>query len=795
MTQLIPKVFVAYPYQPRSIGETINLAINDLKQSGIIEAVTWEELNITGNVIIQQILTQIDESKVLCVDLTGLNFNAMFELGYGIAKNKYIFPLLDNSFTESRNNFEQLRILTTMGYLSYINSSQIQTIFYKEITALDKKPTFFEQDIKPNLEFDVEDKILYLKSKIDTDASVQISRRLEKSSISLTIDDPNEISLQYLSWYGKNIASALGVVCHFLNPQRDGALLHNAKYALIAGMSVGMGKTLLMLSEGIQLAPLDYRELLLNYSTAKEAVGSLNDWLEPIEANWLENKSKQNSHIATLKLANELKNLKVGEPIAENEIENLVDYYFVETSSYIEARDGLQTVFVGRKGTGKSANYYKLSDELSSDKRNLVVCIKPISYELLGVNNLLEQFHEKASKNYTIESLWKFLLLSEIGNTIIQQIKERPFGDTQTSEDETELLELFNSNNGTLGKDFAIRLERSINSIHSNTQIFSKQQNLEANQNAITEAIHKGIYKQLRIVIGKLISNKQRIIILIDNLDKAWDKNRDLALVADFFLGLLSASQRLSQDFKRDDSRRDSAVINVVIFLRSDIFYKIKSIAREPDKISGYGLTWDDRELLLRVVEERFIALHQGNLRPDEIWTRYFCDSVRGVPVQDYFLEKCLPRPRDVLYFIKAAIANAVNRRHSKVEENDVLDGEKQYSQFAIESLLVEGDTANFPLESIIYELVGASSYLSERDVEDILSRLGKSLIETNKVIEELCKLRFFGIQINEDDYRFTDDEQELRKNKILAQKFKERNNKDSLLMINPVYWAFLEIQ
>jgi hypothetical protein len=183
-------------------------------------------------------------------------------------------------------------------------------------------------------------------------------------------------------------------------------------------------------------------------------------------------------------------------------------------------------------------------------------------------------------------------------------------------------------------------------------------------------------------------------------------------------LGLLSASGRVNDDFKREGLN-----VSVAIFLRSDIFDKMTAIAREPDKILDSRLLWQDPELLLRVIEERFLASHAGSLQPDELWQRYFCPFVKGVPARKYILDHILPRPGDLVFFINAAVATAINRKHTFVQEADIFAAEKQYSQYAIEAISVEDGVTVSTLENVFYEFVGSNSCLTYHEVKECLSR------------------------------------------------------------------------
>ena len=196
----------------------------------------------------------------------------------------------------------------------------------------------------------------------------------------------------------------------------------------------------LMLAEGNFLAPIDYRDLLLQYRTAHEAAHWLSDWQANIEREFREGNRIKREHVAHEKLATELRGLQIGEYIAENEAVPLVADYFVEPSAFQEALNGSHVVFVGRKGSGKTANLLKLASELGKNKRGLVCVIKPAAYEFDGLLNLFKRFKERDSKGYAVESLWKFLILTEVANVAAEFLRSEPFG--LMSPQEASLLNL-----------------------------------------------------------------------------------------------------------------------------------------------------------------------------------------------------------------------------------------------------------------------------------------------------------------------------------------------------------------
>lgn len=793
MSTTSPTAFFAYSSSPAIIGETIAPAVEDLNKSNLIKIKTWEDCKVGGRIIIDVICNEIAASNLFCADLTEVNPNVMFELGFAIATNKRVWLILDHTKQSSKKQFDQLRILTTIGYADYCNSHDIQNKFYKDMPWENLDKTIFKESIESNLVLGKAPTILYLKSRHETEPSRRISKIISQSKIPKIVDDPRESTAQSLTWYGTQVYSAQAVVCHFTNPEREGAQLHNARYALVAGLAKGMDKPLLMLEEGDFFIPIDYRDALQQYQTPSQAITLLENWLNPIQDKWAEAEQNRIRHTTQVTLAAELQGLEVGEYLAENEASNLVEDYFVETTAYREALHGSNIIFVGRKGSGKTANLFKLESDLSNDPRNLVCVIKPIAYELESIVELLRRYSERDQKGYVIESLWKFLIYTEMGSAAIERINNRASGEI--FENEKDLVKFNQETDGLLNEDFTIRLERTVGNIINTSRPSQKDGSMEEFRGAISEAIHKGVLSKLRVALGLALKKTEHVAVLVDNLDKAWDKTSNLSNLAQFLLGLLGAAGRIPIEFTHKDERRESLNINLIIFLRSDIFYRITEQAREPDKIKYTKLNWQDPELLLKVIERRFVSSHQGNVSPNEMWEKYFTATVQGLPIKKYIMGRILPRPRDLVFLIKSAVSIALNRGHIVVEESDILEAEKQYSQYALESILVENGITIETLERILYEFAGSNANLCYEDLALILDSCDIPRTEHEAVVEHLCALAFLGVEINSDEYRFAEDFQDYQKLKVLIRRGQERVGRKLNYKINAPFWTYLEIE
>jgi hypothetical protein len=786
--------FFAYASAPHSIPATIKAAIETINKTQQTRLASWEDLAIGGHYIIHQILDAIDEADYFCADITTINMNVMFELGFAIARDKRIWLIRDDSYLDSKEEFNQLRLLTTVGYRPYTNAEQIIKGFFADKPHNTLVETIFRESIEPLLGPSKPPvPFLYLKSRHDTEGSVRVSRVLEELDPSPVLDDPKESSVQPLYWYGQKAIYSPGILVHFLSPKREGCKLNNARYALVSGLAVGFDRPVLMLSEqGDLLAPIDYRDKLQCYTTPSEAAQITGEWVQEIAARehmTLSPKIKP-SPIGAVKLATELKDFhqQLGEYVAENEASQLAQY-FVETTAHMDIINGTQTIFVGRKGTGKTASLIQAADDLGKELTNLVCVLKPAGYEMDGMFRLFAEYKTSDQKGFVIESLWKYMLYTELAIAAATQIRDTPWLLNEPSC--LKLLTLIDEEGSALAGDFTVRLEAVVASLARIEQTGSSEQF----HKGISEALHNSILSRLRSALSEVLSRKRQVILLIDNLDKPWTGKSDMKHLTDFLAGLLTAAERVGEELRHGERGRNSTKYNSAIFLRSDIFNRIIEAADEPDKISHTRLSWNDPELLLRIIEERYISSHGPNSDPADMWHGYFCSQVRGLPTREYLVTRILPRPRDIVYFVKAAVSFAVNRRRDRVEEKDILDAEMQYSQYAWDSILVENSSTVPELEKILIEFVGGESVLTQSSIRQHISSTGVDAERVDDIILQLVSLTFLGVEVAQNRFVYADEKKELQRNAVLAARFAQELGSEPRYQVNTPFRTYLELK
>jgi hypothetical protein len=66
-----------------------------LNRIGGIRTLPWEALHVGGTLLIDELLNAISRSDAAVYDVTDLNQNVLFELGYAVGAGEKIFPVLE----------------------------------------------------------------------------------------------------------------------------------------------------------------------------------------------------------------------------------------------------------------------------------------------------------------------------------------------------------------------------------------------------------------------------------------------------------------------------------------------------------------------------------------------------------------------------------------------------------------------------------------------------------------------------------------------------------------------------
>lgn len=376
--------------------DSIKRAISDFNTyQKSIKAVSWEDLKNSGSFIDKEIIEQINVSNYFACDLTYLNHNVLFELGYAIAKNKNIFIFLNEDIENAKNYYLNF-FLKNIQYTSFKNS--------KDILSKLQNKEFSNKHIQKAIPNDIvaeENDIFYLENESESQASLDLneficSLNCEEIKLKIKLNDPYEVDYKTLSYYFLNILKSKSVIFHMLSTNYDNSFIENAKNSFLAGIAYGLNKQVLIVAPAKFRSPLDYSDILIAYSSSEDCINRVKQW---IKLNCCLYCDSENKILKETPDTSEVNILKIAlECTAENEKENLCNY-FVPTNAYEKAKENKsKLLIIGRKGAGKTAIYYKLLEDLSEHNLNYNVNLKPDSLELLENIDISSLYKSESSK-------------------------------------------------------------------------------------------------------------------------------------------------------------------------------------------------------------------------------------------------------------------------------------------------------------------------------------------------------------------------------------------------------------
>ena len=422
MGDKVPNGFFAYSSDPKSIKEHVESAITNINSGGLCHIESWLELEINGKLIINSVLEKVRNADFFCADLTAVNDNVMFELGYAIGLNKKIFVILDGSRIDPARKISELDFLSTLGISYYTLSSDIETAFYT--IDIEKKKGALDSLLQGTEKTPETKALLYLKSQVDTNYNEAVLKCIVNAKLDYELDDSSEVLSQPIEWYMKNLLSCTAVLSEFSSSDRVGYQIQNSKCSFISGIALALGVDLLMIAEEPYNTPLDYKDYLIKYNTVNTVTQNVNSFLNGVKDRFFQKREQLKQIVKRNIRKSELQTISFGDFLAEHEESTLCEYY-VPLSADSDILKSEYNIIVGRKGSGKSATLLYLKETLSNEKINHVCVIKPISFDLKGLFNSTLQDKDDILQSNLIESMWKLLIYTEIAQSLYHFINEK----------------------------------------------------------------------------------------------------------------------------------------------------------------------------------------------------------------------------------------------------------------------------------------------------------------------------------------------------------------------------------
>lgn len=390
----------------------------------------------------------------------------------------------------------------------------------------------------------------------------------------------------------------------------------------------------------------------------------------------------------------DLKLVELGKDEAESD-RKLKDY-FLQTEAYRKAKEGRKSFIVGRKGSGKSAIFKLLSEELKTP--NTVVITPTIDTYLWRA---LAEFKEQGIANevaYT--NAWKLTLYSAIiwkmsdGDKIIKGSKLNGYNKFLRYQYKGQK------------DDFIQGILKRVRGV----QVAGNGIEIEGEKEPISPlTLCNALEDALKVEWPDEIS----VRILLDRLDEGWDASEQSK---NLLIGLFKAVKDINGALE--------GVCQVTVFIRSDIYESIIFGDKDKFRESIERIRWTDEELKRLVCMRIQVSLKLHDTTTDGIWYTVFKNmeyKSRASP-EKYLIDRTFKRPRDILSFVRFSLEMAVANGHEKIISDDVYEAERsEYSKSKYEDILIEYKDQYPFIKTLLDRFSNQRHELSKNEIDEIL--------------------------------------------------------------------------
>jgi hypothetical protein len=767
---------IAYPSNPNAIGDGLHSTLELLRNEGIgAQLSAWDENDIPGRFIVTPVLQAIEGGNLLIADITRLNFNVTFEIGYAIGRRKRTVLIKNTALTGSDDLIREVGVFDTLGYKGYSNSRELAS-YLAELRDLTPLP--IPESVNTAAP------VYLVLPKVKTDPEIRTISRIKKARLMFRTFDPDEQGRLGAGEAIENVAHSHGIVTLLLSGDRVDAPVHNFRAAFVAGLAMGMDKELLLLQNGEEPIPIDYRDLVKTFRFPNQIDDAVADFSPRISARFQATVPISISEPQTL-----LERINLGSSAAENELQEL-GQYFLETDEFRRTLRGEIRVVAGRKGSGKTALFAQVRDKLRQDRSRVILDLRPEGFQLLKFKERVLDYLEEGTKEHTVTAFWEYLLLLEVCNKLLQKDQKVHMRNQRLYDPYRKLADTYYQNEFASEGDFAERMlrltQRISDDFGASLQGDTGARLLKSGE--ITELLYRHDVATLKEDVISYLEYKSALWILFDNLDKGWPPHGITPEDVLTLRCLVDAMFKIQREV-----RRRGVECHAVVFIRNDVYELL--VANTPDrgKVPSVTLDWTDPELLRELVRRR---LAQGELRRDltfeEIWRLISVSHIGGEETSQYLIERSLMRPRALIDLVRYCRSHAVNLRHERIEVADIEQGEEAYSSDLLSNVSYEIRDVAPNAGNILYEFIDAPAVMSGREVRELLIRtVGEA--EWNQLLDLLFWYGFLGLEREDGEAAYIYSvKYDMRRLRALIQK---KGIDQAAMRINPAFWRALEVR
>lgn len=406
--------------------------------------------------------------------------------------------------------------------------------------------------------------------------------------------------------------------------------------------------------------------------------------------------------------------------------------HFVETPHVERAIGGRRTLFLGRKGSGKSALFRQLptiiKERNGSPLAVRVIELTPDEYAWAALKGYEEQglLPEHAHTN-----AWKLTLAIAAAGALAAT--DRDWGP-DARDDVDRLRQFVKENFGELQPSMLATATKVVKGLRSfNLSAFGFGVGFDRDQEErqpITPAVLDALVKTLAAPL-----HEQPVLLELDRLDDSWDGSEEAERL---LIGLLKAAKEMNDMFGAGNEG-----LRVLVFLRSDIYDGLRFDDKDKHRPLEEHILWDP-DGLRHMLSERL---------PDEIDADELFEpgDMRGsIKPFNYIVKRTFLRPREILQFVDLALRE--DAKATQISKDAIRDAETLYSRWKVEDLQQEFSKV-FPQFGSLLEALRQEvhRYDSIDELARVLDKNAHDAIEVvgmRRAIEILFDASVIGIRL-----------------------------------------------
>ena len=426
--------------------------------------------------------------------------------------------------------------------------------------------------------------------------------------------------------------------------------------------------------------------------------------------------------------------LSLGDVRAENDVIMLERAFFASPDYRTLIESDQKSIVVGRRGTGKSTLFLKLSENLTRQPKIQVLRVAPDEHEVLALRAATKRVtSDFRTARALIKLAFKFGILIKISSELQSRFK---FKNAEDSGYLTEMLRRFDSQEtGVL--DICRSLFKLIN----------QPSNVEPIESMLEIA---SLVRLEKAVINAIKATNSSVAILVDRIDEGYEPDDLGTSVVD---GIAHAIIEIQDKIENCRS---------ILFLRDNIY---RALAKsDPDfsrniEQSVLRLHWDEEALFAFICDRLRIVFDISAEKSLRVWDSVTVNGLKGKDGFRLCLRLTLYRPRDLLLLMNEAFRRSARIDSKQISETEIRGSAKSISENRLADLDKEYGK-HFPgLDLIISRFVSTKPEWKAEDIGELIAPLISDeslparivqhfhiLAEPKSLVRDLFSIGFLGV-------------------------------------------------